>query len=354
MPEVRPAVLRRDAERLALAGGDVGAVRAGRRQDGERDGLDDRDEQRAGGVGQPPTSAIGSRRPKKFGLRQRSTPATGRSGVGEQPLQRGEVGRAGGRSVGDERDLVERRGRRSKYVRSVVAVVGVDGAADEHAVAARRAAGHQRGLGGRGGAVVVRRGDDVEAGQLGDQRLVLVDALERALADLGLVRRVGRVPLAAEQDLVDRRRERVAVGAGAEERREVDPVARRQGPQAGGELELRLGRRRGPGASARSAAGMSAKSSSTFDAEGREHPLPDRRRCAGRRPSVGQPAAISVVVGRGVEQAVRPGAASATLTRIIQPSPYGSLLTSSGLPGELVVDLGHLARRPGRTGRSRP
>ena len=40
--EVRAAVLRRDAERLALAGGDVGAVRAGRREDRERDRLDRR------------------------------------------------------------------------------------------------------------------------------------------------------------------------------------------------------------------------------------------------------------------------------------------------------------------------
>ena len=101
----------------------------------------------------------------------------------------------------------------------------MDAARDEHPLAAGRAAGHQRGLGGRGRAVVVRGRDDVEVDQLGDQRLVLVDALERALADLGLVRRVGRVPLAAQQQLVDGRRAPVAVDAGAQEGRQVGPVA---------------------------------------------------------------------------------------------------------------------------------
>ena len=52
-PEVRAAVLRRDPERLALAGRDVRAVGAGRREDRERDGLDDADEQGARRVGEP-------------------------------------------------------------------------------------------------------------------------------------------------------------------------------------------------------------------------------------------------------------------------------------------------------------
>ena len=120
-------------------------------------------------------------------------------------------------------------------------VVRVDAARDEDALAAGRPAGHQRGLGRGRRAVVVRRGDDVEVDQLGQQRLVLVDALERALADLGLVRRVGRVPLAAEQELVDRRRAPVAIDARPEERGEVGPVAAGQPGQPGGQLELGLG-----------------------------------------------------------------------------------------------------------------
>ena len=237
--EVRAAVLRRDAERLALAGRDVGAVGAGRREDGQADRLDDGDEQGAGGVRQ--AADLGHRLEQAEEVRLGGDDAGDRAvRVGQHPLEGREVGRAGGLAVGDERDLVELEPA-PEVGPSVCPVVGVDAARDEDPLAAGRPAGHQRGLGGRRRAVVVRGRDDVEVDQLGEQRLVLVDALERALADLGLVRRVGRVPLAAEQELVDRRRAPVAVDAGAQERGEVGPVARRRGRQAGGELELGLG-----------------------------------------------------------------------------------------------------------------
>ena len=57
-----------------------------------------------------------------------------------------------------------------------------------------------------------------------DEGLELEDGLQRALGQLGLVGRVGGVELAAEQELVDRRRDVVRVGAGAEERHRRDPV----------------------------------------------------------------------------------------------------------------------------------
>ena len=53
-----------------------------------------------------PISAIGSSRPSTLGWAA-TTPATGCSGSAEQPLQGGQVGRAGGRPVDDERHLVE-------------------------------------------------------------------------------------------------------------------------------------------------------------------------------------------------------------------------------------------------------
>ena len=263
MPEVRPAVLRRDPERLALAGGDVGAVGAGRRQDGERDRLDDADEQRAGGVGEP--ADLGHRLEQAEEVRLAGDDARDRPVVvGEQPLERREVRRARRPAPSATSGISSSSSPPPKYVRERRAVVGMDRLRDEDALAARRPAGHQRRLGGRRGAVVVRRRDDVEVDELGDQRLVLVDALERALADLGLVRRVGRVPLAAEQDLVDRRRRPVAVDARPEERREVGPVAAGQALEPGRELELRLRLRAGRGRLARRASGMSANSSSTL------------------------------------------------------------------------------------------
>ena len=57
--------------------------------------------------------------------------------------------------------------------------------------------GHQHGL-GHGAAAVVEAGvGDVHAGQLADERLILEERLQAALAGLGLVGRVGRVELAA-------------------------------------------------------------------------------------------------------------------------------------------------------------
>ena len=104
--EVRPAVLRRDPERLALAGGDVGAVRARRREHRQADRLDDRDEQRAGGMGE--LADLGHR------LEQAQEVRLGRDHPGHRvgrrrpaALEGREVGRAGGVALGDQRDLVE-------------------------------------------------------------------------------------------------------------------------------------------------------------------------------------------------------------------------------------------------------
>ena len=111
-----------------------------------------------------------------------------------------------------------------------LAVVRMDAAGDEDVLAAGRPAGHEGGFRGRRRAVVVRRRDDVHPGQLGEERLVLVDRLQGSLADLRLVRRVGGVELAPQEQLVDDRREVVAVDAGAEEARQVGPVAPGQAP----------------------------------------------------------------------------------------------------------------------------
>ena len=207
----------------------------------------------------------------------------------------------------------------------------VDAARDEDPLAAGRPAGHQRRLGGRRGAVVVRCRDDVEVDQLGQQRFVLVDALQRALADLGLVRRVGRVPLAAEQQLVDGRRRPVAVDAGAEERREVGPVAGGQAGQPGGQLELGLRVGQVEAATRAAPAGMSSNSWST-------EVRPSAPSIRARSSAVWGPYGIGSVSPRRSARrrrprraGRRPGPASASRTRIIQPAPYGSLLTSSGL-----------------------
>jgi hypothetical protein len=76
---------------------------------------------------------------------------------------------------------------------------------------------HQHRLGQRGSAVVQRGIRDIQPGQAGHHGLVFVQQLQRALAGFGLIRRVGGVELAARDDLPDRRRDVVLVGAGADE-----------------------------------------------------------------------------------------------------------------------------------------
>ena len=103
-PEVRAAVLERDAQRLALARGDVRAVLARRREDGERHRLDDADEQRAGGVREAPDLAAcpragrGStagprRRPRPDGPRRRAAARAPRGRWCRRPARRRPAGR---------------------------------------------------------------------------------------------------------------------------------------------------------------------------------------------------------------------------------------------------------------------
>ena len=77
---------------------------------------------------------------------------------------------------------------------------------------------HVAGVRGDRRAVVAGRVRDVHPGELADRRLVLEDRLQHALAQLGLVRRVGRQELAALEDGVDDRGDVVVVDPGAEER----------------------------------------------------------------------------------------------------------------------------------------
>jgi hypothetical protein len=118
----------------------------------------------------------------------------------------------------------------------------MDAATDQDSLASRCPAAHQGGLGRGRGAVVVGRGNDVQSGQLRHQRLVFVDRLERALADLRLVGRVGGVELAAQEQLVDDGWGEVPVCAGAEEAGQVDAVAGRKAPQSSRQIGFGFGR----------------------------------------------------------------------------------------------------------------
>jgi hypothetical protein len=132
-----------------------------------------------------------------------------RRGVG------GDLGQ-GRRAVGRQRQRVDLHGDAARVRVEHLAVARVQRPAHQQPRAARGAHREQAGLGGCRRTVVERGVGDVEPGQLADQRLELEDRLQRALAHLGLVRRVGSQELAATGERVDHRRDEVVVRAGAE------------------------------------------------------------------------------------------------------------------------------------------
>jgi hypothetical protein len=173
--------------------------------------------------------------------------------AGHGPVGLGErlEGRQVGRAVGERGQLLELAVAGGEIGLGRLHSMSMDGAADEDAVAPGGAQRHERRLGRGGGPVVVRGRDDGQAGQLGQQRLELEDGLQGPLADLGLVRRVGRVELAARRDGLDGGRDVMSVDAGPKERDRVDPVARRErrtrasGSERGRQVGPLAGRREG-------------------------------------------------------------------------------------------------------------
>ena len=97
----------------------------------------------------------------------------------------------------------------------------------------------------RGRAVVHGGVGDLHAGQVRDLRLELEQVLQRALRDLRLIGRVGGQELGALDQVIDARRDVVAVGAGADEERHRagGDVPRRHRAEDALDLDLALGRR---------------------------------------------------------------------------------------------------------------
>ena len=115
----------------------------------------------------------------------------------------------------------------------------------------RRDAVQQRHrLAGRGGFVEQRRVGHRQPGEVGDHRLEVQERLEAALRDLGLVRRVGRVPARVlEQAPADHARRDGVVVAQADEAAQ-HLVALGDGRRAGSGTRTRIRRRAAPPASA--------------------------------------------------------------------------------------------------------
>ena len=225
---VRTAVAERDAEALGAADDDVGAHLARRRDerarqqigrdDGERLGVVDTTDDRR----EIADEAVGIRRLEQHAVHVRAD--------------------LGGRDIDDAQLEAERLGTRGQQLQRLRERRAIR---EEHPrVLARAHAVRQRHAFRRGGRLVEqRRVGDVHRGEILHHGLEVEERLEAALRDLGLVRRVRRVPAGVLEDVAqDRgRRDRVVV-AEADERPE-DLVLRRDGPQAREVVVLALGRR---------------------------------------------------------------------------------------------------------------
>ena len=188
--------------------------------------------------------------------------ATANVVVVDRGRERLRVGRARRRPSGTS---TTSRPRFAKYVRTVSRYSGWMPAESTARVCPRdEPLGHEQRLDERRRALVERRVGDVEPGQQADVRLELEDRLERALRDLGLIRRVGRQPLGAVEHLVGDRRDVVVVDAGAQEERGVARVRRCAAREPAEEpADLDLGhRRRQVRRAARTDAGTEANRSS--------------------------------------------------------------------------------------------
>ena len=178
---VRAAVSHRHAEALGGAHGDVGAEFARRHQHGE---------------GQQVRGHRGERTRRGGGGDDRAQVADlpGGVGIGQQHPEQlpGWLGRdllLG--YLGDHQVDAERLGPGGQHGKGLWQAVGVG---EEDAALARRPPGQRHRL-GRGGGLVKQRGaGHVEPGQVLDHGLEVEQRLEPPLGDLGLIRRVGRVP----------------------------------------------------------------------------------------------------------------------------------------------------------------
>ncbi len=146
---------------------------------------------------------------------------------------------------------------------------------DEEAVLAglrdRVAQGH--GLAGGGGLVEERRVGEGQAREIGHHRLEVEQSLEAALGDLGLVRRVLRVPAGVLEDVAQDDRRRVAVVVAHADEGAQDPVPARLLPQLGECLLLaqRGGQVEGTGEADPGGHGLAHEGVERREAEGLQH-----------------------------------------------------------------------------------
>ena len=225
---VRPAVAHRDAEPLAVADRDVGAPLARRHQQGQaRAGRSRRSPARRPRGPAPPSERKSRTAPSVAGYCT-SAPMTPGSKVE-------------GLGLADHDPDAPRLGAGLDHrdrLRMAVLVHQIDRLAarlahrqgQRHRLRGRRRLVEQRGVG------------DLEAGEVGHHGLVVEQRLEPALGDLGLVRRVGRIPAGILQHVPLHHLRGEAAGVAHADVGAEDPVHSRPAPAAPGAPRARSAR----------------------------------------------------------------------------------------------------------------
>ncbi len=223
--EIGAARGQRRAQRLSLAAGDVGALAAPltrRLEHGHRQRVDHTDREHIVGVREISQGIRVFEHAEEvwLGYQQRSEI------LARVRRQGGHVDPAGGRVEGhlDQLDRLVADDRMHR-----LAIGGVERPRHQDPTRLRLAVDahrHQDGLGQAGGTVVQRGIRYVHGHQRSHHGLVFIKQLQRALAGLRLIRRIGAVVLTAGGDLPDCGRDVVVIGAGTDEANRLPVHAR--------------------------------------------------------------------------------------------------------------------------------
>ena len=151
---------------------------------------------------------ICSRTPKKFG----DCTTTAAVSVVDRRFEAIRVHLARAR----ESDFVDAQSEIARVRLQHLAILRMQRARHDHAMPPGQPLGHEHGFGGRGRAVPHGGVRDFHSRELAHQRLKFEDRLQRALADLRLIRRVGSEEFAALDQRVRDHRAQVVVHARAE------------------------------------------------------------------------------------------------------------------------------------------
>ena len=226
---MRTAVEHRDPEPLRGADGDIGAQLTGRRQQGQRQQVRGDRHQGAAPV-------------RLLDQRAQIPQHAGRPGLLHDDTDDDVGGRQPVRQVRDHEGQADRVGATAQHGERLRQALGVHD--DDATLASLHGSPHQQhGLGDRGRLVQQGGAGDRQRRQVGDHGLEVEQRLQPALADLGLVGRVRRVPAGVLQHVSPDHRGRVGAVVPEPDHRGHHRVAVRDGVQGDQHLGLAPGRR---------------------------------------------------------------------------------------------------------------